>query len=214
MDAEQLFSDYDFYRLHTVAFQSKQKSGQYMRSMSRDGDPHRSDRLVHFESLLAFCGDRGVEPGLYLYSLFEARSWLCSPNIDHLVPKTKKTEKKAISRFHALGEVPLYSERMRMRREARGDTVQFDPNRDISEGVESWKRRYVSLGQYSRCMTESLTLTLGFHPRSSVCAVCPVAVACETLIQTRVSFDIVALRKGDITSDEARRMEGMRHGPN
>jgi len=208
MNAEQLFADYDYYRYHTANFIAASGRGQYMRSLKRT--PEREEQ---FERFAAFCEANQLNPRLYLYSLFDARQWTFAPRLDQLVPGTKKTAKKAIARFHALKEVPLYAQRMQQERDQRGDTPTFDPNKDISGTVENVKRRYVSLYQFERCMSEINTVTLGYHPKSTVCLRCPTATECEGLTQNMVPFDIVALRRGDLSADEAKRIAGTRHGP-
>lgn len=81
--------------------------------------------------------------------------------------------------------------------------VVFDPNRDISGTTEAYKRRHLMDGDPQLCMERMSVETFGYHPRSLVCARCPLAQACAGRLQASVNFDILALRRGEITAQQA-----------
>lgn len=204
--ADQLFSDYNDYRLHTSHYKSMLAEKGFLKSPKRT-----PDRLNKFETLIGFCEENSMDPRLYLYSLFQARNWLFAPRWDHIVPGTKKTAKKAIARYRALKGVEKYSAKMQKERDAVDGTL-YNPNRDTNPSVENLKRRHIDAMNTDRCMREMQTSTLGYHPRSLVCARCPAAKDCEQQLQASVPYDITALRLGKITLDQAQRLSGSRHG--
>jgi hypothetical protein len=200
--AEQLFSDYDQYRLHTTHYRATLKLKGAMRSPKKT-----PDRLAQLERLIVFCSENDLEPRLYLYSLFKARNWNYAPMWNQLVPGSNATKRKAIERYKTLTSIPIYAARLEQEH-IQNSEVPYDPNRDISETTENIKRRYLANYNTDRCMAEMQTVTLGYHPRSIVCARCPVAQECEQRLCASVSFDIVALRRGDISLEQARRIAG------
>lgn len=200
--AEQLFQDYDQYRLHTTHYRATLKRKGHMRSPKKT-----SERMQQLQKLIDFCTTNDLEPRLYLYSLFKARHWNYAPLWHQLVPGSKATQKKAIARYKALTSVPMFAERLE-REHVQNSEVPYDPNRDINQSVENIKRRYLANYNTDRCMAEMQTVTLGYHPRSIVCARCPVAQECERKLRSSVPFDIIALRRGDLSLDQAKRIAG------
>lgn len=199
---EQLFEDYKHYRHHTANYIRVKKERPYFREMKL-----RADRAKALKEMELWCRRKGVDPRWWLYSLFSSREWVAAPKFEQLVPKTKRTEKKALARYEALQEAPLYAQQItnRIQQDRRDQYTTYDPNRDISGTVENIKRRYLSEHDAQRCVDEMSSVTFGYHPKSLVCARCPLMTECEARLRKTVPFDIVALRRGDITIDEAKR---------
>lgn len=83
-----------------------------------------------------------------------------------------------------------------------------DPNKDIIHVVEALKDKLVSLGKEETCMNNTFAIsfpTNGFHPKSEVCQRCKLRDTCRTQLVTNVDFDIIGLRLGRITPEEAKR---------
>lgn len=200
---DQLFQDYNYYRFHTKHY----KDGVTKRNwLSRSLKP-TSERLKALEAMNAWCSGRNINPRHWLYTLFQARQWVFSPRFDHL------TSPKHLKRYKTMITSPMYDNRMRELR-AESDWKEgkaYDPNRDLSGTVEALKRKHLASGDAERCMAE-INTTLGFHPKSTVCARCPLAQSCSVAIQQRVPFDIQALRRGEMTSDQARMVAYTRAG--
>ena len=79
----------------------------------------------------------------------------------------------------------------------------FDRARDIANGAELLKRRYLTFGNYQRCMSEMETDTFGYHPKSQICQGCAVRFECAALLQSKVDYDIMSVRLGLMSMDEA-----------
>lgn len=201
MTDEQLLDDFGYYFSHTGYVNRLRSAGRPVRwpKMTKE-------RREALQEMRRWCAERDFDPRLYLYSLFQARNWAYPPQWAHLVPKTKKTEKKVVERYYALTDTPLYQKRMDqlIRHSQSGAGVVFDPNRDISASAEAAKRQYLDLDDTAGCMSAIASRTYGFHPRSLVCARCPSALECQRRLQAMVPFDIVALRRGEITVEQAR----------
>ncbi len=205
---QQLFEDFQHYRKQTANFQKLRATIPYLRDLKLS-DPRRSA----LSKMVRWCTQKELDSRWWLYSLFQARRWIAAPRWEQLVPGTKKTEVKAIARYVALKEAPLYAERVsqetRAQQEAQGQV--YDPNRDLSNTVENIKRRYLDASDSERCMREMSTVTLGYHPKSQVCVSCPSTQICVQQTQAQVPFDIVALRRGDLSVDQAKRITGRPH---
>ena len=197
MRGRELLDDYDFYRFHTTRAAEMRDRGVPVKCLSAT-----KDRLRALEEMASWCEENGLDSGLWLYSLFR-RSWMrFAPRFDQLIP-SKRSMKKQLKRYHELGDVPLYRDRCRMRNQARVTAAgeNYDPNRDLSSTTEAIKRLYLRDGDLDGCMQDERTL--GYHPRSNVCAGCSGAQACAAKLLSTVSFDILALRRGEITSTQA-----------
>ncbi len=80
----------------------------------------------------------------------------------------------------------------------------FDPNRDIDGTIERLKHQYVIIsGRPGDCMSQMIERTLGYHPKSNICRMCPVQQECLERLQSFTDFDIFALRSGKMTSEQA-----------
>jgi hypothetical protein len=102
----------------------------------------------------------------------------------------------------------LYRERVAAEQHELDDGVGrvFHAERDISHAAETLKIRYQQRGQSGRCMELMTTETFGFHPRSAVCAACPIASPCETMLHSKVGYDIQAVRRGEMSPEQAQVM--------
>lgn len=196
---EQLWNDYNNYRFRTAQVtRLEQTRGVNPRSLKRS-----DHRLEALEKMGAWCGDRGIDPRHWLYSLFAARKWVFAPRFDHLI-SPKHLKKYPLLKRQAGG---LYDRTMRAEVTAtrRDSGRTYDPNRDTSPTIEALKQALAGVDDSQGCMAR-LRETLGYHPKSRVCAECSRAAECETQLQGRMPFDIVALRNGEISLREAQEM--------
>jgi len=199
---ERIFEDYLHYRRNTAHYCQMKERLPYMREPKLN-----EERRNALQNMIGWCQQNSLDPRWFLYSLFHARKWIAAPRWDQLVPGTNKTAKKAIARYKALNRAPLFLQRVDAELQASQEN-NYDPNRDISTTTENIKRNYLAVYDTDRCIAEMQTTTLGYHPKSLVCARCPVAKKCAEMLQATVPFDILALRRGEITTDQAKRVAG------
>ena len=185
-DGKQLLQDYNYWRGQTKHLVELRKSKPIR-------DLGEKKNLKVFVDLAQWCAEKEIEPRLWLYSLFQARRFLFAPPLKQL------KSLKNLEQYTNLAETERYADRVR--RESEVD--QYDPNRDLCASVEAVKSYYLQLQEPDRCMGDMGT-TLGFHPSSLVCARCVLRDQCAQHLQSTVPFDIVALRRGDLTAREAR----------
>ena len=214
--AQTLLDDYNDYRARTAYMAEIRKKHPVHTLGAKKG-------LPLFEEMERWCSERGIDPRRWLYWLFERTKFLHIPKLAHLFPKTKdpkklaKAEAKAIAGYKAMKATPLFTEKLfqeiNVKRAERGDF--FDPNRDLSYMSESVKARFVSNGQPDRCLSQmfandpEVVATWGYHPKSDACAHCPLAAQCADRLRVAVpAFDVVALRLGQITLQQAQIMDG------
>ncbi len=196
--AEILLNDYNHYRFFTSSIRSKRAAGAYITGLKLT-----PGRLSAFSEMADWCEEHGIDPRRWLHSLFVARHWLFAPPLKHL------KSQKHLKRYEAMeGSMPVYRERIAAEQHEIDDVAGrvFDSGRDISHTAETLKIRYARTGQPGRCMELMGTETFGFHPGSRVCGVCPLAIACGAMLQSRVSYDIQAVRRGEVTPQQARVM--------
>ena len=189
--ARLLLRDYNTWRDRTNHIQQLRKKHP-MRQLGET-----QERLAVFESMAQWCEEQSLDPRLWLYSLFQTRRWLFAPKLNQL------RSPKHIIRYKRLQGTQAFESRVRQefhQQQLREGGV-FDPNRDMSTTTEYRKQRYQTLGLHSDCMHD--TECYGFHPRSAVCARCPVARTCYEHLQAQVPFDILSLRKGEMTVEQA-----------
>lgn len=193
-----LIEDYNVYRAQT---QQYWRNLQDKPSWATKPLVANEKRLKLFDDLTKWCGDRGIEPRLWLHILFKARAWRFAPqcNAAHLMSE------KMIPRYRSARGLGFFQKRLWVtERQSRGDGgVDPDPNRDIIHAVEAVKARYAESGQQQRCMDESIVRTNGYHPKSPVCQRCPLAGDCAIQLQSAVSFNVQGLRSGTITLKQA-----------
>lgn len=193
--AEVLLNDYNHYRLFTSGFQQR----RYKSSVGKT-PAARAKYLLALERMAQWCVKQGIDPRHWLYTLFDSRHWLHSPPLKHL------TSTRHLKRYPDREDTTtLFQKRVEGELEAkideRGD--RYHAGRDISYGVERLKWIYAQRGQYQRCMELILTETFGYHPKSTVCVACPIAVTCEAQLRLKVPFDAQAVRLGEMTLRQA-----------
>jgi hypothetical protein len=126
---------------------------------------------------------------------------------------TQLTPKANLPRYHALIHTEPFQKKVQheLHADQRERGASYDPNRDVSATTEAVKRRFLALNDSSGCMARLRTETLGFHPRSTVCARCPQGLRCADALRALVRFDILAYRAGAITLEQARQQERAAH---
>ena len=200
VQAEQLLRQYNQWRRRTANFQEHAAS-HAMRDLAQT--TKTENRVEIFDNLIAWCNSEGIDPERWLYTLFSCRRWRYTPMLNQLIPKNPKTS-KAYKLYFKERETTEYDRVARTRieasQEARGQ--RFDPNRDLSAPAEHLKRQYLADSQPQACMND-MERTFGYHPKSVACARCQLQGVCANKLQSMVSFNILALRRGDITADQA-----------
>lgn len=190
-----LLDDYNRWRLQTGALEARRQSGQFVRSFKET-----PERLQLFTDMAIWCRTHKIDPRLWIYLLFRARAWTFAPQLlpGHLMSK------KMLTRYPGLAEKALTGYRYHIQ-DAYATEAPFDPNWELSSGTEMLKSRYQALGDHQRCMRETVDRTMGFHPKSTPCQSCPIRRQCAEQLQKLIpEFDIVALRNGDITVEQAK----------
>lgn len=199
-----LLDDYNFYRTKTNHFQKLQQERPYMRLPKLN-----AEREKLLGDMVEWCRGHGLDPRHWLYCLFARNRWLFAPKMTpgFLMSKTGLAWYKAKSKTV---DTRPYRERLSQTRAVEqaqdGGSPVYDPNIHISAEVEARKQRHLHRGDHEVCMAQAFdgeAPTLGFHPGSRVCRVCPAAVACADKIRGAFPFDIVALREGKITVQQA-----------
>lgn len=188
-----LCSDFNHWRNQTWHTQQLRKQKPIRNVSLKKGQPI-------FSALNRWCAERKIDPRRWLYFRFASRHWKYAPPLDQLVP-APRSEKKALIAYRLLGETPAFSDRIYSEIQYQRDEtgVSWDVNRDISHLAEAIKRRYLATNDWQRCMSRMQDQTYGFHPKSRVCGRCPAASSCAEQLQRGVPFDIVALRRGDVS---------------
>jgi len=197
-----LLSDYNQYR-------SRTHHTQQMRATHpiKDLGPKRG--LPIMARMDEWCRSQGIDSRRWLYHLFRKRRWLFAPVLTQLVP-SKRHLIKALADYAAMTDTPgyeatIYRELEAARRQAGTD---FDPNRDVSPMAEARKRIYLGEGRPDKCMAQMTTEAYGYHPKSTTCARCPATAQCATQLMAAVPFDILALRRGEMTLQQAQVIVG------
>ncbi len=190
--AELLLDDYNHYRFQTNNIHKLKAKGKRIVSLGRK-------KLPAFVDLHRWCAEKGIDARHWLCSLFEVRHWLFAPPLHQL------KSPKHLRRYPTTGSMPAYQKRLaeQRRNHLHATNRVFDPNRDINAASETLKRRYLSVGAPERCMEKMDSETYGFHPRSPVCEGCPLQQSCAVQLRSKVRFDIMALRRGEITARQA-----------
>lgn len=207
MEPQQILDDYNYYRSFTTHVRSLRAQGQPIADVkmrTKKGE----DRTPYFEGMLSFCDEHKLDPKVWLYLLFKIRKWQAAPRFHQLVPKSKKTLQKNLGLYADLRDLPLF----RQNREAQRVTAEaetgegWDVNRDIGFSTEALKRRYLNEGDAERCLSEMEIRTYGYHPRSLVCARCPIAQRCAQQVEVKYGTHMLSLRRGEITSRQAQQL--------
>lgn len=96
------------------------------------------------------------------------------------------------------------AERQRFEREL---AAQFATQRErglvgVHHGHEAVRRDYVVMGRSDMCEAQ-LELSGGYHPFSTWCPACPRAITCAAKTNAEEGIDVVALRLGRISPEQA-----------
>lgn len=212
MEPQAILDDYNYYRSYTDNVQSLRASGRYVSEVKMQ-TKRGEDRRPYFEGMIDFCRKRSLDPKIWLYMLFKIRKWKAAPRFDQLVPKSKKTLEKNLSYYADLSDLPLFQKRQGEKRQhtayAAGEI--WDVNRDLGYSTEALKRRYLNEGDAERCLDEMEERTFGFHPKSLVCARCPVVTQCTQKLEAKYGTHILSLRMGEITAQQAQQLTLVGH---
>jgi hypothetical protein len=194
---EQLFGDYCFYRRQTANIRALKNKG------ARISDPElNAERAEVFGALVVFCKQHAVPPRQWLYYIFARRRWLYSPRCD----RANLLCERALAGYRSWPDFSGFQKRIaatEAQREAIYLDHVYDPNRDLNHSVELLKGALVARGQVDRCLVGMHSQTFGYHPRSHICQRCMVRFVCAEQLRGAVNFDILALRRGEITSAQA-----------
>jgi hypothetical protein len=192
--AQTLIRDYDAYYLQTAHIKSLKARGAPI-----NGVKVTPDRLAALDNMAQWCRAKNLDPRHWLQSLFQSRRWLFAPQW------TQLTSEKHLKKYRALPVSQAYQTKIANEsatsKMQRG--VSYDVNRDLSPTTEGIKQTYLGRGEADRCMAQMRSETLGYHPKSHVCARCSKAVVCAASLASLAGFDIVALRAGKITMEQA-----------
>ena len=185
-----LFSDFNVYRAQTKRFHDMVDQGYRVSYLKPT-----AARLALIDEMVTWCRDRNLEPRLWLFTLFKQRQWVWPPKFErgHLLSE------KHIPKYKRATGLGFFRKRL----EAGDRSSAFDPNRDTAASVEALKWRYATSAQQQRCLDEVMVKTLGYHPQSDICRKCSVRGPCAVKLQSHMPFDIIALRKGSLTQEEA-----------
>lgn len=201
---EQLFRDYNHYRFHTNHYQKLVAAGK-MQAASLKPLKQRLDAL---SKMAGFCAEHGIDPRHWLYTLFQTKRWLFAPRFDQLTPKAH------LERYSNLQHSPnsLYATKIRTEwQQDRGDRgASYDARRDMSATTEAYKRNYLEINP-EVCL-DNIDKTLGYHPKSLVCARCPIRQRCESQLSAAQGYDVSKLRRGEMSLNEAQMLESRRYG--
>lgn len=214
--ARTLLDDFNAYRSQTENY-SRLRQLHPMRSLGAEKG------LPALQAMDAWCRERGIDSRRWLYWLFARTRFRFAPKLTNLIPARKtpklqaKAEAKALAAYNALRGTPQLTERvfreLEIKRAHAGQS--YDPNRDLSHIAEAVKRRYLAEGNPDKCLSDMFANrpdtvpTWGYHPKSLSCVRCPLAQQCVAQLRAAVSsFDIVALRLGQMTLQQAQVMDG------
>lgn len=200
--SEMLLSDYNVYKAQTQHVHMLQQRGGFVVRPLRPN----AERVAILESMVEWCRARHLEPRLWLYGLFKSRQWLFPPK---LTPGCLMSEKQ-IPKYQKLRGLGFF--RRRSSASAMQDGDSWDPNRDTTPVAESLKAGYAQRGEAQRCMSESMLRTLGFHPKSAICATCPLRAQCALNLTSMMPFDVIGLRLGTVTQEQAEKAARAAHG--
>lgn len=196
MDVEILLRDYNLYRSHTQNIQAIEAARNFkMRPLTPT-----TERINALRAMAVWCVQHGVDPRLWLYTLFQSRAWSFPPPFTNLTPAAH------LPRYQKAQHLGLFKKVLAIdkQKKARAESRDFDPNRDISPVVEARKASFTRMGLFDECMRETPKSTYGYHPKSPVCLECPIRDACAKKLTASMPFDILALRRGELDLQEAR----------
>lgn len=187
--AYRLLEDYNLWRGRCSAIVKQREKHRVSELKPND------ERLEILAEMDAWCAERRIDSRLWLFLCFRLHRWFYPPQITR---GTLLAEAKIVDYRNMTG-LDAYRRHVAPKSAPRT----FDPNRDLARHVEAQKARLVDGGRASLCLALGIEETLGFHPRSAVCARCPLAEPCRVALVAFVDFDILALRRGEITAEQA-----------
>ena len=195
--AEILLHDYNRYRAHTFHLQQLRE-----RHPVRDLGPKKGIPL--FTKLDEWCQSQSIDARRWLYHLFKIRKWIHAPALNSLIP-AKTSLARRVATYREMTDTPFFSATLRQGadQQALADGKTLDRNRDLMPLAEIMKARYRGEGKPERCLQEMWEHTYGYHPKSKSCVGCPLADRCAQELQAKVPFDIGALRRGELSIQEA-----------
>jgi len=197
--ASTLLKDFNAYRYATRNIQMLADQGETIYSFKEN-----KKNMAILDDTIEFCRERSIEPRLWIFSLFKQRKWVFAPRLlpGHLMSETH------VPKYRKMQGLGFFRKRVSM----IDDGIEsYDPNRDINVTIEALKKRYASSEQHERCFDELMLRTLGFHPKSATCVVCPFNKKCAVSLQSMMRFDIIALREGRLTAREAENYQCQKH---
>jgi hypothetical protein len=153
------------------------------------------ERLEILAEMDRWCAERRIDSRLWLFLCFRLRRWFYPP----LISRGELLAEAKIVDYRNMRGLDAYRRHVAPKSAPRT----FDPNRDMAPHIEAQKRRLVDGGRAALCMALGIEETLGFHPRSEVCGRCPLANECRAQLEAFADFDILALRRGEITAEQA-----------
>lgn len=196
-----LLLDYNTYRQKTHhIFQQAALHGRHMRTFLKA----KPDRMDALEQMVVWCRARQVEPRLWLYFLFACRGWRFPP----MLTKGALCSEKMLAKFGKRKALDFFVAHT-MENPVTAPAG-YDPNRDLTSGVEAHKAKLLAESAPHTCRSSMLTETLGYHPQSKHCARCPEARACVLELESLVPFSMVAVRIGRLRSEDAERQSRQR----
>ena len=190
--AAQAFNDFNEYNQKTGSYQHNKARNSWLR-------PYKltAERLLLFGELVDWCEERKLDVRFYVYVLFHSRAWRYAPRL----AKGHLMSEKMVKRYEGYrGAMDGYRRRVSKDEPKK---KHFDPNKDTSRPNEIYKQRLQSEGKSRRCLNEFAARTYGFHPKSDVCERCDLKGECLAALERYMGFDVLALRKGDITVERA-----------
>lgn len=196
VDVRVLFDDYNYWREKTAYLQKLKQTKPFMRPMKAT-----KERLALFAQMQAWCAGNRIMPRQWLYSLFAMRRWQYAPKLEH----GHLCSENMLNRFRTFSDYKAYNQRLLETDQATKllNPVTYDPNLHISHTAEEAKQHYLRVGDLKTCMGMMDTETFGYHPKSKACSGCSARDECAQKLGDRVNFDIAALRRGEITSEQA-----------
>lgn len=205
MNAQMLLDDFNYYRSKTNHFQKLQAEKPYIKLPRLNKE---RERLLN--EMIAWCRSQRIDPRHWLYCLFARQRWLFAPK---WLPGALMSE-SGLKWYREKSQYvndKLYRDRVyqtaSMEQQRAGTSPVYDPALHMSAEAEGRKRRYRQRGDDLGCLTavsDPDFPTLGWHLQSKFCSGCSRAEECKQKLRGLYPFDVVALRSGVITMEQAR----------
>lgn len=187
--AWRLIGDYNLWRNRCSAVVQQ-------RTLHRVCDVKATDeRLGLLTEMHAWCSERVLDSRLWLFLLFREMRWFYPPKLG----AGSLMKEGLIEVYNRSRWLDAYRRHVAPSSKAQV----FDPNRDVAPANEMRKTRLLEAGRSRECLEKSIEETMGYHPKSKVCTRCPVAPDCAARLKAWCDFDIMALRLGTITAEQA-----------